>query len=211
MRPSHVVAAVLAAALLGACSVSGAGTSMAGHEAVQSSETGVDAGEPARPAAVATAAASQELTERPVSVTLPSGRVLPVDVVRTLPGGALAIPRDIHRAGWWAGSSRLGDPFGSIVLAAHVDSFTQGVGPAAELLSTRPGARVHLAARHRTQSYRVTSVRVVPRADLRREEVVFSAAGARRLVLITCGGAYDASRGGYQDNVVVVARPTGHS
>ncbi|GAB3793465.1 class F sortase [Nocardioides ungokensis] len=204
MRPSDVAAAVLAAALLGACSASGAGTSATGNQAAH-----VDAA--ARPAAVATPAASQERTERPVSVTLPSGRVLPVDVVRTLPGGALAIPRDIHRAGWWAGSSRLGDPFGSIVLAAHVDSFTQGVGPAAELLSTRPGARVHLAARHRAQSYRVTSVRVVPRADLRREEVVFSAAGSRRLVLITCGGAYDAARGGYQDNVVVVARPTRHS
>ena len=77
--------------------------------------------------------------ERPVAVTLPSGRVLPVDPAGTLRDGALAVPRDIRRAGWWAGSSRLGDPFGSIVLAAHVDSFTQGVGPAAELLCARPG------------------------------------------------------------------------
>ena len=52
---------------------------------------------------------------------------------------------------------------------------------------------------------------MVPRADLRHQAVVFSAAGDRRLVLITCGGPYDASRGGYQDNVVVVARPVGRS
>ena len=30
-----------------------------------------------------------------------------------------------------------------------------------------------------------------------------------RLVLITCTGAYDASRGGYADNLVVTALPIG--
>jgi Sortase domain len=164
---------------------------------------------PAPPASAARPADSQVRTERPLAVTLPSGRVLPVDPADTLHNGTLAVPRDIRRAGWWTGSSRLGDPFGSVVLAAHVDSFTQGVGPAAELLEARSGDRVRLAARHTVQWYRVSSVRMVPRADLRHETVAFSAAGDRRLVLITCGGAYDASRGGYADNVVVVARPAG--
>lgn len=145
--------------------------------------------------------------ERPLAVTLPSGRVLPVDPAATLPDGALAVPQDVRRAGWWVGSSRLGDPFGSVVLAAHVDSFTQGVGPAVELLSARPGDIVRLAGQHLAQRYRITSVRLVPQVDLRHQTVVFSAAGDRRLVLITCGGDYDPSLGGYQDNVVVVARP----
>src|SRR6478672_5934739 len=147
----------------------GAGSSAAaaGHEAV------------APAAAAARPAASQVRAERPLAVTLPSGRVLPVDPADTLHDGALAVPRDIRRAGWWTGSSRLGDPFGSVVLAAHVDSFTQGVGPAAELLAARPGDRVRLAARHTVQWYRVSSVRMVPRADLRHETVVFSAAGDR--------------------------------
>ncbi|MFC4784378.1 class F sortase [Nocardioides sp. MAHUQ-72] len=161
------------------------------------------------PAVVASAAASQVRPEPPVRVTLPSGRVLPVDPAGTRPDGALAVPDDIRRAGWWTGGSRLGDPFGSIVLASHVDSFTQGVGPAAELLSARPGDEVRLVGAHLVQRYRVASVRLVPRADLTRRSVVFSAGGEGRLVLITCGGEYDASRGGYQDNVVVVARPVG--
>ena len=38
---------------------------------------------------------------------------------------------------------------------------------------------------------------------------VFSVRGASRLVLITCGGAYDPANGGYQDNLVVIARPDG--
>lgn len=198
-------ALALVAVLLSGCGGAGTGTT--------SSSDGEDhpsaVVEPSvGPAAVGRQAGSQVHAERPVSVTFPSGLVLPVDAAETLPDGALAVPQDTHRAGWWTGSSRLGDPFGSVVLAAHVDSFTQGVGPAVELLSARPGDRVRLAGRHLTQEYVITSVRLVPQADLRRQSVVFSAAGDRRLVLITCGGRYDASLGGYQDNVVVVARPT---
>jgi len=163
----------------------------------------------ASPAPVAHQAASQVEPERPRHVTLPSGRVMGVDVVGTGADGALEIPVDIRRAGWWDGGSRLGDPFGSVVLAAHVDSFTQGLGPAVELLSAEVGEHVRLAAAHLTQDYRVTSVRLVPRFDLRHQTAVFSALGGRRLALITCGGTYDKARGGYQDNVVVLARPVG--
>jgi sortase family protein len=36
---------------------------------------------------------------------------------------------------------------------------------------------------------------------------VFAIGGAPRLVLVTCGGRYDAARHSYDDNVVVQARP----
>lgn len=205
MRHSAPVALAAVAALLSGCGGAGSGaTSSTGREDRSSAVGDPSAG----PAAVGKQASSQVRAEPPVSVTFPSGRVLPVDPAATRPDGALAVPTDIHRAGWWTGSSRLGDPFGSVVLAAHVDSFTQGVGPAVELLSARPGDTVRLAGRHLAQRYVITSVRLVPQADLRDKSVVFSAAGDRRLVLITCGGTYDAALGGYQDNVVVVARPT---
>ncbi|MGZ4436361.1 MAG: class F sortase [Nocardioidaceae bacterium] len=154
-------------------------------------------------------AAGQVVPERPREVTLPSGRRMPVDPVSTAADGSLRIPRDIAHAGWWTGSSRLGDPFGSIVLAAHVDSFTQGVGPFVELASARPGEPVALAGRRLHQRYRVVSVRLVPRGNLASQSRVFSSAGAGRLVLITCGGPYDAAHGGYQDNVVLMAQPVG--
>jgi hypothetical protein len=35
---------------------------------------------------------------------------------------------------------------------------------------------------------------------------VYGGQGRRELNLVTCGGAYDSSRGGYQANVVVNAR-----
>ena len=36
---------------------------------------------------------------------------------------------------------------------------------------------------------------------------LFARAGAPRLVLVTCGGAFDPARHSYEDNVVVQARP----
>ena len=197
--------AVLAGLVLTGCSVA---VAPSGGGAADP-RTSAAAVESAAPAVVAQHAASQVTPQRPRHVTLPSGRVMPVDVVGTGSDGALEIPVDVRRAGWWDGGSRLGDPFGSVVLAAHVDSFTQGLGPAVELLSARVGERVRLTTAHLSQDYRITSVRLVPRFDLRRRREVFSALGARRLALITCGGSYDRARGGYQDNVVVLARPLG--
>ena len=83
---------------------------------------------------VAHAAPSQVLAGRPVALTLPSGTTMAIDATATGPDGALAIPADVNRAGWWDGGSRIGDPFGAVVVAAHVDSFTQGLGRFVELL-----------------------------------------------------------------------------
>jgi LPXTG-site transpeptidase (sortase) family protein len=138
---------------------------------------------------------------------LQSGRTVPVDVAVTGDDGSLRLPIDVRRAGWWNGSARIGDPLGSIVVAAHVDSFTQGLGAFAELLAARPGDHLALGASRLSQEYRVVSARLVPKASLAESSSLFSAAGQESLVLITCGGTYDAARGGYQENFVVKARP----
>ena len=80
--------------------------------------------------------------ERPTTSRLPDGVVVPLRPADTRSDGSLAVPDDIRVAGWWRGGARLGDPFGSTLLAAHVDSFTQGLGPYASLLSVRPGQRL---------------------------------------------------------------------
>jgi hypothetical protein len=51
----------------------------------------------------------------------------------------------------------------------------------------------------------VRSVTLYPNAQFPARKVYAAAAG-RTLNLVTCGGAYDAARGGYQANVVVHAR-----
>src|SRR4051794_9437635 len=50
--------------------------------------------------------------EAPRSLRLPSGRVVPVQAVSTGRQGQLDVPDDPRTAGWWRGSSRVGDPSG---------------------------------------------------------------------------------------------------
>ena len=145
--------------------------------------------------------------EAPTGSVLPDGRVVPVLPAGTASDGRLAVPDDIRIAGWWRGSARLGDPFGSTLLAAHVDSFTQGLGPFAGLLSARSGQHVTLRSRHLTQTYAVVSLALVPRGTLSQHPRIFSARGPRRLTLVTCAGPYDPARGGYQNLAVITARP----
>lgn len=145
-----------------------------------------------------------------MALVLPSGSVLPVDVSVTDRLGRLSLPDSVDRAGWWQDGARLGDRFGALVLAAHVDSWAEGIGPIAELLGAGPGDVLSVRSRTLDQSYVVISADLVPRADLASLQPTLSYTDPPRLVLITCGGPYDAARGGYLDNLVVVAEPRGH-
>lgn len=145
--------------------------------------------------------------EVPSRSVLPDGTRVPIKTVGTTRHGSLAVPDDIRTAGWWRGGARLGDPFGSMLLAAHVDSFTQGLGPFASLLTVRPGQRITVSSPHLTQVFSVVSLSLVPRNALVGHPRIFSAAGPPRLTMVTCAGPYDAARGGYQNLAVVTALP----
>ena len=80
--------------------------------------------------------------------------------------GLLDVPDDIELAGWWSGGSRLGDPFGSTLVAAHVDSRTQGLGPFASLLEVHAGDRVHVWSDGLRQAFEVTSLRLRPQGTI---------------------------------------------
>ena len=144
----------------------------------------------------------------PRSVRLPSGVEVPVHAVGTDSRGALRVPADVRSAGWWRGGSRVGDASGRTLLAAHVDSPRQGLGPYAELYATRPGARLVLRSRDLRQVFRIRSVRLVPRGSVASRPALYSARGMRRLILVTCAPPYD-ERLGYLNLVVVTAAPTG--
>lgn len=123
--------------------------------------------------------------------------------------GLLQVPAKAQNVGWWDGGAEAGDPYGSVVLAGHVDTKTEGLGYFARLRDVRPGEVVVLRGSGHTASYRVVSVAAVRKDALATTSGAFSQTVDHRLVLITCTGAYDASRGGYQDNLVVIAEPTG--
>ncbi|GAA1443643.1 class F sortase [Mycobacterium cookii] len=163
-----------------------------------------------RPALAATAPRTGSVApESPQRTVLPSGTVVPVVAVTTTPDGKLDVPSDVDVAGWWRGGSRIGDPFGSVLVSAHVDSERKGLGPYAELLGVRRGQTVVLTSDTLRQEYVVSSLRLLAKGPLSAHPWVYSPTGAHRLVMVTCAGPFDPSRGGYQNLAVVTATAVG--
>ena len=142
----------------------------------------------------------------PERIDLPGGAHTAVVPVATV-GSELVVPEDPTKVGWWDGSSYVGDPYGSTVIAGHVDVFDRGIGFFFQLWNIKVGERVVLSAGDVRQAYKITTVRQIPRTDLVDEAEAFDIAGPPRLVLITCAGEFRADRGGYSRNLIVVARP----
>lgn len=144
----------------------------------------------------------------PESLTLPGGAkaaVLPAETV----DGELRVPTDVRHVGWWDGSAYAGDPFGSTVIAGHVDSATEGLGFFARLLRLGVGEELAVRGDGHQARYRVIAVRSVVKQALATDSQAFAQDGPHHLVLITCTGRYRRERGGYESNLVVVAAPTG--
>ena len=151
------------------------------------------------------AASTPAAPARPVAITIPAIGVRSVLAPLGLnPDGTVEVPTDPAAAGWYELGTRPG-AMGSAVILGHVDSRE---GPAVfYLLSTlNAGDAVDVRlADGASARFRVSSVRTYANAQFPADQV-YAAEGARVLNLVTCGGAYDAERGGYQANVVVAAR-----
>jgi sortase (surface protein transpeptidase) len=119
----------------------------------------------------------------------------------------VVVPEDVRRAGWYAPGPQPGDRAGSAVLVGHADDADQGLGTFAGLRELAAGDEVVV----RTASGRDLVYDVVSFERFSKSEVpmsrLFSTRGAHRLVLISCGGAFDRERRTYADNVVVTAVP----
>ena len=141
----------------------------------------------------------------PVAVSFPAWElttaVVPVGV---LPSGALDLPDDPDTVGWWAAGALPGQDQGSVVLAGHIDSATAGAGALAVLLELDKGDLVAVTGTDgTTANYRVLERAATPKSQLDRG--LFTRQGPHRLVLITCGGAFDEDTGRYADNIVVIS------
>lgn len=107
------------------------------------------------------------------------------------------------RAGWYRDGAEPGEP-GRAVIAGHVDS-RSGPDVFAPLQQARPGDTVEVElADGGITTFRVDEVDLFSKAAFPTHRV-YGGGGVSELRLITCGGTYDRSRGGYQGNVVVFA------
>jgi len=144
----------------------------------------------------------------PRQLTLPGGDAAEVEPAQTV-NGELVVPELVQHLGWWDGSSYAGDPFGSVVIAGHVDSAAQGLGFFAKLLRVKVGDQVTVRGDGHAADYRVSSVQSVAKGALAADSEAFDQTGDHRLVLITCTGTFDYDRHSYDSNLVVIAQPVG--
>ena len=141
---------------------------------------------------------------RPVALEIPSiGVETDLGQLGLRRDGTVQVPSDPLQAGWFRLGTHPGER-GSSVILGHVDSVD---GPAVfhRLGSLGVGARVVVPLEDgRTAYFKVASVRTYPNAEFPARRV-YAAKRGRSLNLVTCGGAYDSAKGGYQSNVVVHA------
>jgi sortase (surface protein transpeptidase) len=119
--------------------------------------------------------------------------------------GTVEVPGDPGLAGWFEPGTAPGD-VGSSVILGHVDSRT---GPAVfSRLSELGEGDVVWVGREDDTAVRfvVRAVRTFAHDDFPARRIYAAPYRRRVLSLITCGGSYDSTRGGYQANVVVHAR-----
>jgi len=105
-------------------------------------------------------------------------------------------------AGWYAGGARPGEP-GRAVVIGHFDT-TDGPGVFERVPSLDRGERIDITDNRGTvYTYRVVGVTRVHKSRFP-TRAVYGPSQHPVLVLVTCGGPYEA--GHYRDNVLVYAR-----
>lgn len=169
------------------------------------------------PAPTPPASTTPTATNAPVAAAPPSppSRVriptLAVDAsvtpVGVTDGGDVQVPDDVATVGWYRFGPAPGAT-GSAVLIGHVDNYRQGVGALARIGDLSPGDGVEIT----DEDGDVRTFTVVAREQWAKAEApldrLFDRGGSSRLVLITCGGAFDDSRLEYTDTIAVTAIPT---
>ena len=130
---------------------------------------------------------------------------MPVTPVGVRGDGSMEVPENPFVAGWYRFGAAPSWTEGATVIAAHVDSYDDGLGPLGFLRNAQPGPTVQVVtADGSVATYSVDSVQFIPRAQLPVGQL-FTRTGPRSLVLITCGGEFDAATSSYSDNVVLIA------
>lgn len=156
------------------------------------------------PGPTAAAPVSTPRGQRPATVSIPAiGVDAPVTELGIADDGTIEVPDVPAETGWLDTTPAPGQQ-GPAVVAGHVDSTT---GPAVfyRLSDLVAGDEITVTAHDGTTArFTVDGVRTYAQDDFPTDEVYGPVPGPA-LRLITCGGDYDRSAGGYQSNVVVYA------
>jgi len=142
----------------------------------------------------------------PVAMSIPRlGVRSPLDDLELGRDGAMEVPENPARAGWFSGGPSPGS-LGPAVIAGHVT--WNGRAVFHRLSTMRPGDQVTVTRKDgKIAVFTVTRVARFSKSQFP-SRAVYGPIDHAGLRLITCGGTYDAARHRYLDNVVVFARLT---
>ncbi len=179
-----------------------------GRSASGGATTPPPASEPAPPTSILTSTSTFTATPPadPERLSIPAlGVDAPIVPVGLEPDGTMEIP-GVTEAGWFEPGPRPGAPFGSAVIAAHVD-YGGAAGVFFDLRTLEVGSEVTVTDdAGEPLTYIVTERFQVDKQELPVDEL-FRPGGEPTLTLITCGGAFDRGASSYEDNIVVRAVP----
>ena len=144
---------------------------------------------------------------KPQSLKIPAiGVDTLVQHLGTTETGEMAVPDDIDEVSWFSPGYQPGQN-GRAVIAGHVDGID---GPAVfwDLSELQPGDEITVEGEGRQLIYKVHTMESVPldEADVPN---IFGYSSSPELVLITCSGTYDFSRGTREERLVVYASYAG--
>ena len=160
------------------------------------------------PAVPTTRATLRPVTEEPEPHRLRIGALdldLPVVPVGVDRDGLMELPETVRQVGWYRFGPRPGADAGTAVLAGHVDTLRDGLGPFARLRELDEGDEITVEVGGAVRRYVVRSVAEVAKAEVPLDRV-FRRDGPAALAVITCGGSFS-RRDGYRDNLIVTAIP----
>jgi hypothetical protein len=154
-----------------------------------------------------TPAPTDQPASPPTRVRVPTlGVDAPIEPVGVRDDGAVQVPDDVAAVGWYRFGPAPGAG-GSAVLVGPVDHHSQGVGVLARVGELTPGDPVEIVdGNGATRRFTVVARERWPKEQTPMARL-FDRDGQPRLVLITCGGTFDAQRLAYADNIAVTAAP----
>lgn len=155
---------------------------------------------------VALAGVGEPIGVQPRAINLPSLGVnqAPIVPVGLEENGELEVP-DADTVGWYEFGAGVDGGRGSTVLAAHI-AYNGENGVFRNLVDLEIGERFTVERDGEPIEYIVESVVDYDKWELPIDDL-FSEDGEERLILITCGGAFNDALSSYEDNTVVVAVP----
>jgi hypothetical protein len=121
----------------------------------------------------------------------------------------MEVPDDIRIVGWFLFGSSPADTEGSTVLVGHRDGTKDPNGVFRNIGELKVDALIEVVdAGDVAWRYGIDAVDVMSVSDFaQRADRIFDYESEHRLILLTCGGSYQRSNGGYQSTVVVTATP----